>query len=67
MGSDISGLEEFCECGLIWNFEHFNIFINDFVMSLLIVRHTYESIKISNNFMSWVLHFPFSPFEGFTT
>jgi hypothetical protein len=64
MGSDISGLEEFCECGLIWNFEHFNIFINDFVMSLLIVRHTYESIKISNNFMSWVLHFPFFPFWG---
>jgi hypothetical protein len=39
MGSDISDLEEFCECGLIWNFKHFDIFINGFIVALLIVRH----------------------------
>jgi uncharacterized membrane protein len=38
MWSDISDLEEFCECGLIWNFKHFDIFINGFIVALLIVH-----------------------------
>jgi hypothetical protein len=62
MGSDKSHVTE--EFGLWknWKFEHFAIFTNVFVVSLLIVRHTYASNKIKNSFMSWVLLF-----QGFTT
>jgi hypothetical protein len=36
----------------IWMFEHFDIFIDVSIVSLLIVRHTYNSIKKRKSFLS---------------
>jgi hypothetical protein len=48
----------------IWKFEHFDIFIGISIVSLLIVRHTYDLVKKRKSFLSRAHElFSFSFFE----
>jgi hypothetical protein len=53
--------------GIIWNFEHFDIFIDGFVVFLLIVRRAYDTNKIEITSCHGYSNFFFSFFEGFIT